>query len=61
MSLGEAADLVVNKKLVEAGGSGGVVSVDKYGNIAMTFNSEGMFRGFADSEGNSAVYIYRDE
>ncbi|MBN1387405.1 MAG: isoaspartyl peptidase/L-asparaginase [Bacteroidales bacterium] len=61
MSLNEAADLVVNKKLVEAGGSGGIVSVDKYGNIAMPFNSEGMFRGFADSEGNKAVYIYRDE
>jgi beta-aspartyl-peptidase (threonine type) len=61
MSLGDAADLVVNKKLVEAGGSGGVVSVDKYGNIAMPFNSEGMFRGYTDSEGNSAVYIYSDE
>ena len=61
MSLNQAADLVINKKLVEAGGSGGVVSLDKYGNIAMPFNSEGMFRGFIDSEGNRGAYIYRDE
>lgn len=61
MSLNQAADLVINKKLVEAGGSGGVVSLDKYGNIAMPFNSEGMFRGYVDSEGNGGVYIYRDE
>ncbi len=61
MNLKQAADLVINKKLVEAGGSGGVVSLDKYGNIAMPFNSEGMFRGFVDSEGNRGAYIYRDE
>ncbi len=61
MSLNEAADLVINDKLVKAGGTGGIVSVDKYGNIAMPFNTEGMFRGFVDSEGNQAVYIYMDE
>jgi len=61
MNLIQAADLVINKKLVEAGGSGGVVSLDKYGNIAMPFNSEGMFRGYVDSEGKGGVYIYRDE
>jgi len=61
MSLSEAADLVINEKLLKAGGTGGIVSVDKYGNIAMPFNTEGMFRGFADSEGNQSVYIYRDE
>jgi len=61
MSLEQAADLVINKKLVEAGGTGGIVSVDKYGNITMPFNTEGMFRGFIDSEGNNGVYIYRDE
>jgi len=61
MSLNEAAELVINEKLAKAGGTGGIVSVDKYGNIAMPFNTEGMFRGFVDSEGNRAVYIYRDE
>ncbi|MEA1886252.1 MAG: isoaspartyl peptidase/L-asparaginase [Bacteroidota bacterium] len=61
MSLKEAADLVINDKLVKAGGTGGVISLDRYGNISMPFNTEGMFRGFVDSEGNRAVYIYKDE
>lgn len=47
LSLEDAANEVVNKKLVKAGGEGGVIAVDKYGNIAMPFNSEGMYRGFA--------------
>jgi len=61
LSLEEAADLVINDKLVKAGGTGGVIAVDKDGNITMPFNTEGMFRGKADSEGKQAVYIYRDE
>jgi L-asparaginase / beta-aspartyl-peptidase len=42
-----AADFVVNKKLVEKGGEGGLISVDAKGNVAMVFNSEGMYRGYA--------------
>jgi beta-aspartyl-peptidase (threonine type) len=61
LSLAKASELVVNDKLVKAGGSGGVISVDKAGNISMPFNSEGMFRGFASSDGKSGVYIYKDE
>lgn len=61
LSLDEASDLVINEKLLKAGGTGGIIAVDKYGNIAMPFNTEGMFRGFADSEGKQAVQIYRDE
>ena len=60
-SLEKAADLVVNKKLVDAGGSGGIIGVDGFGNISMTFNSEGMFRGFARAGGEEGVFIYRDE
>ncbi|MBS0009976.1 MAG: isoaspartyl peptidase/L-asparaginase [Bacteroidales bacterium] len=60
-SLDEAASLVVNDKLLRAGGTGGVIALDKYGNISMPFNTEGMFRGFADSDGKHAVKIYREE
>jgi beta-aspartyl-peptidase (threonine type) len=60
-SLKEASDLVVNEKLVKAGGSGGVICVDKYGNISMPFNSEGMFRGFATADGKEGIFIYKDE
>ncbi|MCF8222256.1 MAG: isoaspartyl peptidase/L-asparaginase [Bacteroidales bacterium] len=61
LSLQEAARLVINDKLVKAGGNGGVIAVDNMGNISMPFNSEGMFRGYRDSEGNSGVFIYEDE
>jgi len=59
LTLQEAADLVVNKKLVKAGGSGGVIGIDGQGNITMTFNSEGMFRAFATANGKEAVLIFK--
>jgi beta-aspartyl-peptidase (threonine type) len=59
MNLKEAADMVVNKKLVDAGGYGGIISVDKDGNVAMTFNSNMMFRGFAKSTGEKEVAIFK--
>jgi beta-aspartyl-peptidase (threonine type) len=60
-SLKKASDLVVNDKLVKAGGSGGVICVDRLGNVSLTFNSPGMFRGFATADGKEGVYIYKDE
>ena len=61
LSLEEASQLVINDKLVKAGGSGGVICVDKLGNVSMPFNSTGMFRGFATADGKSGVFIYNDE
>jgi len=61
LTLSEASELVVNDKLVKAGGSGGVIGVDRKGNIAMSFNSAGMFRAFARAGGSSGVYIYKEE
>ena len=61
LSLKDASELVVNDKLVKAGGSGGVICVDKMGNISLPFNSEGMFRGFATADGKEGVFIYKDE
>jgi L-asparaginase / beta-aspartyl-peptidase len=61
LSLKDASELVVNDKLVKAGGSGGVICVDKSGNISMPFNSPGMFRGFATADGKNGVFIYNDE
>lgn len=59
LSLAEATDLVINKKLVEKGGEGGLIAVDKDGNIAVPFNSEGMYRGFA-KPGERKVAIYKE-
>jgi beta-aspartyl-peptidase (threonine type) len=61
LSLMEASELVVNDKLVKAGGSGGVICVDTKGNVSMPFNSEGMFRGYATADGKSGVFIYKEE
>jgi beta-aspartyl-peptidase (threonine type) len=55
-SLTEAAEFVVFQKLKP--GDGGIISVSKTGEIAMIFNSEGMFRGAADSNGRFEVAIW---
>jgi beta-aspartyl-peptidase (threonine type) len=47
-------------KLVKLGGEGGVIAIDKDGNIAMPFNSAGMYRGYVDSSGKVVVEIYKD-
>ena len=61
LSLKQASELVVNDKLVKAGGSGGVICVDRFGAVSMPFNSTGMLRGFATSDGKTGVFIYKDE
>jgi len=58
----DAADEVVMKKLVEAGGSGGVIGIDGKGNVAMSFNSKGMYRGyFRQNDVSPWIGIYGDE
>ena len=59
LSVAEAASEVVDKKLVEMKGEGGVIAIDAQGNIAMPFNSAGMYRGSIDKEGKVFVGIFR--
>lgn len=61
VSLQEAADTVVNQVLVKAGGSGGVIAIDSKGNIAMPFNSQGMYRASRHSGQQATVAIFKDE
>ena len=61
MSLEEAANEVINTKLEKLGGDGGIVALDRQGNISMTFNSEGMYRGFITKKGEGKTFIYKDE
>jgi beta-aspartyl-peptidase (threonine type) len=60
-SLEEAADDVVMKQLVAIKGEGGVIAIDRQGNITMPFNSEGMYRGYIREEGRGKTFIYKDE
>jgi beta-aspartyl-peptidase (threonine type) len=59
ISLKEACQYIVYEKLVQKGGEGGLVAIDKDGNIEMPFNSSGMYRGFA-KDGKREVKIYKD-
>lgn len=49
------------RKLSELKGDGGVIAVDAKGNIAMEFNTSGMFRGYAKSTGEKEIAIFKNE
>jgi beta-aspartyl-peptidase (threonine type) len=55
-----AADEVVMRTLVERGGEGGVIAIDRRGNIAQPFNSQGMYRGAIDANGVLTTAIFRE-
>lgn len=58
LAVEEAARQAVRERLQGIGGDGGVIVVDREGNVAMQFNTEGMFRGTRDSRGRREVAIY---
>jgi len=58
LSAEEAAHAAVHETLKGIRGEGGVIVVDHAGNIALDFNTEGMFRGARDSKGRRDVLIY---
>jgi L-asparaginase/beta-aspartyl-peptidase (threonine type) len=57
VSLAAAARAAL-RSVAGLGGDGGLVAVDRRGNIAMPFNSEGMFRASIDSAGKKTVGIF---
>lgn len=59
MTVQSAADLVIKQKLQKLGGDGGIIAVDKFGNIGISFNSEGMYRAYINSDGKPVVEIYK--
>lgn len=58
LSLPEAAQRVVMEKIPALGGSGGLIAIDREGNVAMPFNSEGMYRGYGYVGDAPTVGIY---
>lgn len=60
-SLDDAMHTVVMDKLPKISGSGGMIGVDAKGNIALVFNSEGMYRGFGYVGDAPCVGIYREK
>ncbi len=59
MSLKDASNEVINKRILEIGGDGGLIAVDTKGNIAMPFNTEGMYRASKSSTGKEEISIYK--
>lgn len=58
LTVEEAAREVIQRKLETAGGKGGVICVDKHGNIAMEYNTTGMLRAWGNSEGEKGIVIF---
>jgi beta-aspartyl-peptidase (threonine type) len=61
LTLAQAVHEVVQVKLRRTGGEGGIIALDRAGNIAMDFNSVGMFRGARDARGRREIAMYRDD
>jgi beta-aspartyl-peptidase (threonine type) len=60
MSLDDAAKEMIMKKLPALGGDGGLIGVDRNGNITMPFCTQGMYRGYVKSNGETEVKLYRE-
>ena len=61
LRISEASKIVINEKVAKLGGDGGVIGIDKNGNIAMEMNTNGMYRAHINSKGEIVVKIYNDE
>lgn len=59
-SLMDAANEVIFKKLTPMKGEGGIIAIDKKGNIAWPFNTDGMYRAYHLSDGKSVVKMFKD-
>lgn len=58
MSLLDASNEVIYKRILEINGDGGLIAVDANGNIAMPFNTEGMYRACRSLTGKEEISIY---
>ncbi|GAA4450134.1 beta-aspartyl-peptidase [Nibrella saemangeumensis] len=58
LSLQEACRVVVHEKLKAIEGDGGLIAVDRAGNLELAFNSEGMYRGWRNDRGEGGTAIF---
>jgi beta-aspartyl-peptidase (threonine type) len=58
MKLEEASQTVLDQ-VAKLGGTGGLIAIDKEGNMALPFNTSGMYRGYGDATGKIVVHIYK--
>jgi beta-aspartyl-peptidase (threonine type) len=60
LTLKKATYEVIQNKLTAMGGTGGIVSLDKYGNMVAEFNTEGMYRATMNDKGELTIGIYKE-
>ena len=60
LSLQEAATEVIQKKQPELGGNGGIIAIDNEGNVAMEFNTAGMYRASMNRNGDLEIGIFSE-
>ena len=58
LTVQQAGDEVIQNKLKPVDGEGGAIVLDRKGNFAMSYNSEGMYRGCITRDGKSTVLLY---
>ena len=61
ISLKDATHEVIQNKLTNLGGTGGVVAIDSKGNVSMEFNTAGMYRAHMNAAGELVIGIYKKE
>ncbi len=61
MTVDDAAREVIFEKLVALKGDGGVIAIDRHGNISMPFNTEGMYRASIDTSGKVNIFLYAEK
>jgi beta-aspartyl-peptidase (threonine type) len=61
LSLEEASRTVLFNQIKPLGGEGGVIVLNARGEVAFTFTTEGMYRGYVTEDGMKKVLIYKDE
>lgn len=61
LSLQQAADEVVQKRLTALGGDGGIIAIDPLGHMVWSFNTSGMYRARQSAKGPKAIQIFKDE
>lgn len=61
ISLEEAAEEVIMKKLPKLGGDGGVIAMDRHGNIVTVFNTPGMYRAAKSNTTDTLIEIFNQK
>jgi L-asparaginase / beta-aspartyl-peptidase len=60
LDLKSAAEEVVHRRLGPRGGEGGLIAVDRFGNVALPFNTSGMHRASVTSSQEARILIFKD-